>query len=148
MADASAEVTTAFKDQGLRFDQPIEPTTSCTTYGFQGFGVDVGCYRSAAFGVSDISPEFLSAWKQHASSSEQYLTTHGWQKVWNSEQPINQILDSTNSDTSVGVVYSKQFGKAKCEISMYYNGDSNPEYDGLNASLLCERGLHLFGYHY
>lgn len=146
--EASQDITAAFSSQPLKTSPVLESTANCYVNGYEGFGIDISCSRAAGFGVSDLSPEFLASWKQHASGSEQYLLDHGWQKQWNSQQPIAEIFNTPDRDVSIGVVYSKQVGKTSCELSMYYSGDHDPDYDGLNANLLCSRELHIFDYNF
>lgn len=142
------QITPTAKKAGLTFNNQNREIAVCNTSGYKGFGIDISCNKSASVNqqTSSVNKAFIEKWRQNSKQLETYLLESGWQKDWNAQQPIDEIFNTPDLDTSVSVNYSKQYGHVMCELSIFYNGETDPRYSSDLGGLACFRSVHVFGY--
>lgn len=146
--DSLLEVTPAAKKAELTFNNQSREIAVCNTSGYKGFGIDISCNKSTSVNqlTSTVNKAFIEKWRQNSKQFETYLIESGWRKDWNSQQPIDEIFNTPDLDTSIGVNYSKPYGHVMCELSIFYNGETDPRYSSNLGGLACYRSVHVFGY--
>jgi len=83
---------------------------------------------------------FVKKWRQTSPELEKYLLSEGWQKE-NNDQPLNQILDNFNRDSSIAVHYRKAYG---CRLTLSW---VSPEtLNHLNVTEVCEVSQRTWGW--
>ncbi len=142
------QITPTAKKAGLTFNNQNREIAVCNTSGYKGFGIDISCNKSTSVNqqTSSVNKAFVEKWRQNSKQLETYLLESGWQKDWNAQQPIDEIFNTPDLDTSIGVNYSKQYGHVMCELSIFYNGETDPRYSSDLGGLACFRSVHVFGY--
>lgn len=128
---------TGYLDQASECHAPMYEVVSVSTY----------CHKLY---VNDnpgpaITTEFRERWRQESPGLEQYLLEKGWTKVWNADQPIDELLVRDDRGGSVGVNYRKYHDKITCELSIWYNAPSEQRPGELNARQTCNREVEFFG---
>jgi hypothetical protein len=63
---------------------------------------------------------FISNWRASSPGFEAWLLDNGWQKVWNADQPIAEILDKPDNHGSIGVNYIKEYGRVSCTLTLMW----------------------------
>lgn len=51
---------------------------------------------------------------------------NGWHKIWNENQPIAEILDKPQNDTSIGVNYEKISEGIRCALTFMWLQPHDP----------------------
>lgn len=117
--------------------------TQCHLFTAEMFHTTVTC-RNSSGDELELYDDYLHFFKQNSLKVEQKILNQGWTKVWNAQQPINELFNNPTNDVSVGVNYEKPYGKNKCTLSLFYNAyEKNPR--RLSYSLSCDRIIHYLG---
>jgi hypothetical protein len=82
---------------------------------------------------------FVKKWRQTSPELEKYLLSEGWRKE-NKDQPLNEILDNFNRDSSIAVHYRKAYG---CRLTLSWVLPETPNH--LDVTEVCEVAQRTWG---
>jgi hypothetical protein len=133
---------------GLKFgtgDSYNRDDSSCETFGYEHFSASYECMKHRYSNTPKLTDAYVANWEKQSPALEKYILDHGWKKMWNERQPIDQIL-RPNQDLSIGVNYQKSYGRITCTLSIIrFGGTQDIADDHLYADEICYRFIDVFG---
>jgi hypothetical protein len=141
------DVTPMLEQLGLPFHTGHgynKDNDGCNVLGYERFRATYYCTNSRFSDSPDTADSFISQWNKQSPAFERSMLQHGWTKVWNDRQPINELFDPRH-DTGAGVNYEKRRGQLWCTVSITRINAPDPADRHFFASETCEGYVELFG---
>src|SRR5882672_8545850 len=95
-------------DYGFNFSTPTRDAISCyNSRDSMDEKHDDTCLVSNDAEPIEANDAFVAKWRKNSPAFEGWLLQNGWHKTWNEHQPIAEILDKPQNETSIGVNYDR-----------------------------------------
>jgi hypothetical protein len=142
------DATRKLESYGAKYNTNYDECWSGGNAMFENFRETVTCIKSLESNATHVTDGLRKQWKIEGPKLEKQLLANGWQKQYNTEEPIAELLVRDYGPT---VKYAKDIGKVQCEFSITYAPRSNttgsPQ-DQVWSHESCQRDVKFFGGYY
>jgi hypothetical protein len=140
------DATRKLESYGVKYNTNYDECWSGGDAAFENFRETVPCIKYLEGSPVNVSNDLQKHWKAEMPQLEQRLLTSGWQKQYNANESIADLL-TRKYDASVS--YHKNIGKIYCEFSITYSfRDPQNTQSRIWSKASCQRDVGFFGGYY